>query len=64
LFEPDKEVVTYKNAEECVEKVKWLLAHPYEREQIAKAGHARVIKDYTYAERAFQLNEIIRKLLK
>ena len=63
LFEPEKEVVTYKSLEECIEKVKWLLDHPQEREAIAKAGQARTLKDHTFAQRAIQLDEIIRKMI-
>jgi len=64
LFEIDKEVVTFKSADECIEKVKWLLNHPKEREEIAKAGQKRVLKDHTFRNRAIQLNEIILNELK
>jgi hypothetical protein len=63
LFEIDREVVTYKSVDECIEKAKWLLEHPQERELIAKAGQARTLKDHTFAQRAVQLDEIIRKAL-
>jgi spore maturation protein CgeB len=63
LFEIDKEVVAFKSAEECVEKVKWLINHPIEREQIAKAGQQRVLKDHTLEMRVKQLDEIIKKEL-
>jgi spore maturation protein CgeB len=61
LFEPERELVTYKCADECVEKVNWLLEHPQERETIAKAGQARTLKDHTFDQRAIQLNNIIQK---
>jgi hypothetical protein len=61
LFEPDKEVVVYKTADECVEKVKWLLDRPEDREKIAKAGQARTLTSHTFLERAHRLDEIIRK---
>jgi len=38
LFEPDKVTVTYKNVEECTEKVRWLLSHPNECATIAQEG--------------------------
>jgi spore maturation protein CgeB len=63
LFEIDKEVVAFKSAEECVEKVKWLLNNPKEREAIAKAGQQRVLKDHTLESRVRLLDEIIRKEL-
>ncbi|MBW4487536.1 MAG: glycosyltransferase [Trichocoleus desertorum ATA4-8-CV12] len=63
LFDPDNEVVTYQSADECVEKVEWLLEHPQERVAIAQAGQARTLKDHTFEKRALQLDQIIRKWL-
>jgi spore maturation protein CgeB len=63
LFEPDYELITYKSAEECSEKVTWLLAHPKEREAIAKAGQSRTLKNHTIDQRAHQLDEILRQAL-
>lgn len=64
LFEIDKEIVSFKTSDECVEKVKWLLDHPAERIQIAKAGQQRTLKDHTFEKRAQQLDEVIRRELK
>lgn len=64
LFEPDYEVVTYKTEEECIEKVKWLINNPYEREKIAKAGQKRTLKEHTFDVRANRLNYIINNALK
>ena len=64
LFEPDREVITYHSAEECVKKVKWLLENPQETAKIAQAGQARTLKDHTFAQRGTQLDEIIRNQLK
>lgn len=61
LFEPGKEVVTFASAEECVEKVTWLLDHPDEREAIAAAGQARTLRDHTFTRRAGLLDQIIRE---
>ena len=63
LFEPDKEVVTYASVEEAVEKVNYLLEHPKEAEQIAKAGQARTLKDHTIMNRCQQIDEVIQKFL-
>ena len=59
LFEPGIEVVEYRGAEECVERVKWLLDHPSEREGIAAAGQRRTLRDHTFAARAPRLEEIL-----
>ncbi|MEO1069452.1 MAG: glycosyltransferase [Cyanobacteria bacterium J06638_6] len=61
LFEPDREVLTYNSPDECVEKVKWVLAHPHRRNEIAQAGQARALKDHTLASRAEQLHGILQR---
>lgn len=63
LFEPDEEVVVYRNASECREKVKWLLAHPHARETIGKSGHERVMRDHTFAHRVPEMDYLFRKAL-
>lgn len=60
LFEPDQEVVIFRSAAECAEKVRWLLEHPRKREDIARAGQARTLKQHTFAQRAGELDRIIR----
>jgi len=60
LFEPDVEVTSYKSAEECVEKVRYLLAHEDERLAIAEAGQRRTLRDHTFTQRAAQLTGIIK----
>jgi spore maturation protein CgeB len=60
LFEPDREVVAYRSAEECVEKARWLLDHPKARDEIAARGQQRTLREHTYRQRAAVLDEIIR----
>ena len=61
LFEPEVEVVTYNNWEECVEKVNYLLAHESERESIAQAGQRRTLKEHSFDNRAAKLDLVIKK---
>lgn len=63
LFEPGKEIITYKTVDECIEKVKWLLANPVEREKIAKAGQQRTLTEHTIENRTRLMDEIIKKEL-
>jgi spore maturation protein CgeB len=63
LFAPEREVVTYRTPAECVEKARWLLEHPRERREIARAGQARVLREHTFAHRAGRLDAIIRGAL-
>lgn len=59
LFELDREVVTYDNAREAVEKITYLLEHEDERAQIAAAGQQRTLRDHTYAHRMEELRDIL-----
>ena len=63
LFEPDSEVVTYRSAEECVDKALYLLGHPAEREKIANAAQSRTLRDHSFDVRAQKLDGIIRERL-
>ena len=45
MFEPDKEAVYFKTLDELVQKAKYYLYHEEEREQIAKAGYDRLMRD-------------------
>lgn len=63
FFIPDKEVVTYHSVEDCVEKTKWLLKHPKETAEIAKAGQQRTLREHTFFKRAEELDSIIKTQL-
>jgi spore maturation protein CgeB len=59
-FEPDKEVLVYRNAHELLDKVRYYLAHSDEGERIRQAGHARAIRDHTYTQRFASLFRELR----
>ena len=63
LFEPDAEVVAYRDAADCVEKVRYLLGHEAERRRIAAAGQRRTLSEHTFSARAAQIDAIIREEL-
>jgi spore maturation protein CgeB len=63
MFEPDKEVVVYRNQKECIAAIKYYLEHSDERSAIALAGQKRVLQDHTYNQRMSELLGIIHKLL-
>jgi spore maturation protein CgeB len=63
MFEPGKEVIAYRSAEECAELVKYYLEHDEERQAIARAGQQRTLRDHTYYKRMQRLVEIIQKYL-
>jgi spore maturation protein CgeB len=61
LFEPDKEVLTYRTAAECVEKVGYILAREDERRAVAAAGQRRTLRDHNFDNRAARIDEIIKE---
>jgi spore maturation protein CgeB len=60
LYEIGREIETYRDIEDCVEKVKWYLAHDDERELIASAGRRRALKDHTWHHRFSSLIASLR----
>jgi spore maturation protein CgeB len=63
LFEPGREVVTYKSPEECAELAKHYLEHQDERLAIARAGQKRTLREHTYYHRMQELIEILTRYL-
>jgi spore maturation protein CgeB len=64
LFEPDREIVTFRSIEECVEKTAWLLAHPAEAQSIGRAAKARTCRLHSFARRAEELYGYLRAALR
>jgi len=50
-YKLEKEIITYKNRDNLIKKIKYYLGHPKEREAIALAGYKRTIQDHTYEKR-------------
>jgi hypothetical protein len=64
MFEPGKEVVAYRSAEECVELIRYYLEHGDEREAIASAGQRRTLREHTYYQRMQELVDIVERYLR
>ncbi len=64
LFEPGREVGTFRNADECRERIRSLLANDAEREAIARAGQARCLAAHTFRHRAPRLDQLLRGALR
>jgi len=62
LFEPDKEVVTFRSTAEAIEKITWLLNDEPSRCVIAKAGQSRALNSHNLAEKLREFGEYIRSL--
>jgi spore maturation protein CgeB len=63
IFKIDREVVTYRTADECREKIEYYLSHEKERAAIATAGQQRTLNDHNYLHRMEQVLEIVNKHL-
>jgi spore maturation protein CgeB len=62
LFDVESEIVYYKDKKDLVEKVKYFLRHPHEREEFARRARKRVIQEHTYLERMKSLVNIMKDL--
>jgi spore maturation protein CgeB len=64
FFEPDSEIVAYQSKDELLEKIRFLLSHPEERQRIAQAGQARTLRDHTYERRMPELAALLKGYLR
>lgn len=62
-FKPGVEIETFKTNAELHEKIDYYLAHPEEREAIARRGQERCLRDYNMNERVKEFNRIVRRYL-
>lgn len=60
LYEIGKEILTYRNIDDCVAKARQLLADERQREAIAAAGRARALRDHTWDQRFDMLFSALR----
>jgi spore maturation protein CgeB len=58
-FSIGSEIATFGSPGELVEKVRYYLRHPEERDAMARAGHARAVAEHSYEQR---ISEILEKL--
>ncbi|MBS1646334.1 MAG: glycosyltransferase family 1 protein [Bacteroidetes bacterium] len=58
LFSED-EIITFKNKEECLEKIKYYLAKPNELETMAKKAQQKTLSQHTFVNRAQELLKLI-----
>lgn len=63
MFEPEQEVVTFASHGECVERIRYYLAHEAKRAAVAAAGQRRTLCDHTYDRRMAELYEILSRHL-
>lgn len=54
-YEENKEMVFYNDVADLTSKIKYYLAHDVEREEIARAGYERTIREHTYQVRFLEI---------
>jgi spore maturation protein CgeB len=64
LFDVGNEVVVYDNADDCIEKIKWLLDHDDERKKIATAGQNKTLASHLVEDRCKTVFDIIDSEIK
>ena len=64
LFELNSEVVVYDSAQDCIQKIIWLLENKEEMKKIASSGNKRTLKSHLVIGRCEQILEIIKNELK
>lgn len=60
-FKENEEIVCFNDKDELVEKVRYFLDHPEERERIRVKGHERAMKDHSFYQRANQIIKIMQE---
>lgn len=61
MFEPGKEVVTYRSTEECLELIQFYLDHRKEAEEIAFSGQNRTLQNHTYYQRTGEIVDMVER---
>lgn len=63
LFAPDREVVTYRDPDDCIEQVRRFLENEPARQAIAAAGQQRTLREHSFARRMAELADRLRSHL-
>lgn len=63
FFKLEEEIITFKSADEAIDKIKYLMLNESERKKIAEAGHKRTLIDHTFEQRILQVVNHIETLL-
>ena len=59
FYEPDKEVIVFRNEHELLEKINYYLANPKKADEIRQAGFNRALQCHTYQKRFSDLFEVL-----
>jgi spore maturation protein CgeB len=62
MFDVGRELVTYGSPQECIDKIRYFLAHEDERAEIAAAGQRRTLADHSYFKRTEEILALIAQV--
>ena len=62
FFEAGRDIVCFDTREEMLERIRYYLTHDGERQAIAAAGRARVVRDHTWASRVERMVRCMAEL--
>lgn len=62
IFEPDKEIVTFRTKEEACDRINFLKKHEKARIDIAQNAKKRTLSEYTYAQRIPKVIQFVKQL--
>jgi spore maturation protein CgeB len=51
FYRQGDEIEVFRTSKELIEKLRWILGHPEDRDRIARAGHLRTVNEHTYEAR-------------
>lgn len=57
FYRPGTEIAVFHDTDDLIEKIRYYLAHPEERDSVARAGHERTRRDHTYEQRMAEVIE-------
>lgn len=60
FYRPDRELVLFRDLDSLVERIRYFLEHPEERDTIAQAGYERTRAEHTYEKRLGAVMEAVR----
>ena len=61
-FVPGEEIITYRDANDAAEKIEYYLKNEDERENIAKKGYERVMREHTYEKRFLEIFDFAQNM--
>ncbi|MBI4718337.1 MAG: glycosyltransferase family 1 protein [Planctomycetes bacterium] len=63
LFDPEREVATFRDPDDCAARIRYYLSHEAEREAVARAGQVRTLREHCCTDRMQELLATLQRHL-